>query len=232
MIEAPGPIALRQKNIFLVDDHPLVREGLVKVIEREPDLVVCAQAESVGEAYDAIERIRPDAVLVDISLGGESGLDLIKRLRTLANPPPVLVVSMHDEAHYAERALRAGALGYVMKRESAGKIVEGIRRVMDGRVYLSDRVAMLLAEAVAGRRGNDTTTPVERLTDRELEIFRRIGLGHENRRIAEDLHLSLKTVQTHCAHIKDKFGLANAAELMREAVRWGENERRGAAEKI
>jgi len=230
MIDAPGPVPLATKRsqVFLVDDHPLVREGLAKVIEREPDLCICDFAESAGVAYERIARSRPDAVVVDLSLGGQSGLDLIKQLQLLPHPPPVLVLSMHDELHYAERAIRAGALGYVMKRETASKIIDGIRRVIQRRTYFSESVAFHLAENFTRGRAGQTATAVGRLSDRELEIFRLIGLGLENRRIADDLHLSLKTVQTHCAHIKEKLGLSGAAELMREAVRWVERENTGA----
>lgn len=230
MIDSPAatPSATRRSQVFLVDDHPLVREGLAKVIEREPDLAICDYADSPALAYERIVRSRPDAVVVDLSLGGQSGLDLIKQLQLLPRPPPVLVLSMHDEIDYAERAIRAGALGYVMKRETATKIIDGIRRVVQGRTFFSENVAFHLAENFTRGRGAQAASSIGRLSDRELEIFRLIGQGLENRRIAGDLHLSLKTVQTHCAHIKEKLGLAGASELMREAVRWVERENAGA----
>jgi DNA-binding NarL/FixJ family response regulator len=214
-----------RRRIFLVDDHPLVREGLTKLINQEPDLCVCAEAEDAGEAFAGIVRTQPDAAVVDLSLQGESGLDLIKRLQSLARPPPILVLSMHDEAFYAERALRAGALGYVMKRETSGKIIAALRQILLGHVYVSAAVAAQAAEKYLRRRTAATGSPLDSLTDRELEVFRRIGHGQENRSISEDLHLSLKTVQTHCAHIKEKLGLENATALMREAVRWVECQR-------
>lgn len=218
---APGPAPRRR--IFLVDDHPLVREGLTRLINQEPDLCVCAEADDAGQAYAGIVRSQPDAAIVDLSLQGDSGLDLIKRLQALARPPAILVLSMHDEAFYAERALRAGAMGYVMKRESSGKVVAALRRVLSGQLFVSPAVTTKAAEKYLRASGAASGSPEDSLTDRELEVFRRIGLGQENRRIAEELHLSLKTVQTHCAHIKEKLGFMNATVLMREAVRWVEN---------
>ena len=221
--EAPG----RRRRIYIVDDHALVREGLRKVIEQEPDLEVCGEAEDAGQAYAGVEAAKPDAVVVDISLRKESGLDLVKRLQGLPQPPPSLVLSMHDEAHYAERALRAGALGFVMKRESSGKVIAAIRQVLAGRVYLSAAAAGQVALKFVGAKQRAAASPIECLSDRELDIFVRIGRGQETRRIAEELSLSLKTVQTHCAHIKEKLGLDNATALMLEAVRWVESEQRG-----
>jgi len=220
----PAPAPARRR-IFLVDDHPLVREGLTKLINQEPDLCVCAEAEGAAQAYAGIERTRPDAVIVDLSLQGDSGLDLIKRVQAMPRPPAMLVLSMHDEAFYAERALRAGALGYVMKRETSGKVLAALREILCGRLYVSPVIASQAAEKFLRNRVAAAGYPVDCLTDRELEVFRRIGQGHENRGIAEDLHLSLKTVQTHCAHIKEKLGLRNGTVLMREAVRWVENQR-------
>jgi DNA-binding NarL/FixJ family response regulator len=224
MDDANAPSAPARRRIFLVDDHPLVREGLTKLIDREPDLCVCAEAEQAVQAYAGILRTRPDAVIVDLSLQHDSGLELIKRLQALAPPPPILVLSMHDEAFYAERVLRAGALGYVMKSESSGKIIAGLRQILCGKLFVSPAIAAQAAEKFLRTRAVAANSPVDSLTDRELEVFRRIGQGQENRRIAEDLHLSLKTVQTHCAHIKEKLGLANATILMREAVRWVERQ--------
>jgi DNA-binding NarL/FixJ family response regulator len=163
--------------------------------------------------------------VLDLALPGESGLELIKKLRSLARPPRLLVLSMHDEAFYAERVLRAGALGYVMKHETTNKVVEGIRRVLQGEVFVSGKVAAQLAGKFVGVRSAQDLSPMARLTDRELEVFRLIGQGRETRSIADELNLSMKTVQTHCANIKEKLGLENATELIREAVRWVERER-------
>jgi DNA-binding NarL/FixJ family response regulator len=208
----------------VVDDHSLVREGLAKLIDQEPDLCVCAEAADAASAYSGITETRPDAVIVDLTLQGDSGLDLIKRLQDLAPPPPVLVLSMHDEAFYAQRALRAGALGYVMKRETSGKVIDALRAILSGQIYVSASIAAQAAENFLRNRTAASNSPLDSLTDREIEVFRLIGQGQENRRIAELLHLSLKTVQTHCAHIKEKLGLENATVLMREAVRWVESQ--------
>jgi DNA-binding NarL/FixJ family response regulator len=220
----PSPSATPRKRIFVVDDHALVREGLARLIDQEPDLCVCAEAADAGQAYDGIVETGPDVVIVDLSLKGDSGLDLIKRLQSLAAPPRVLVLSMHDEAFYAERALRAGALGYVMKRETSGKVIDALRRILAGQLYVSAQIAAQAAEKFLRTRSVSSSSPLDSLTDREIEVFRLIGQGLENRRIAEDLHLSLKTVQTHCAHIKEKLRFENATVLMREAVRWVESQ--------
>jgi len=219
--ESPSPPPRRR--IVLVDDHPLVRDGLTQLINQEPDLVVCAEAEDAARAHAEILRTRPDAVVLDLSLQGDSGLELIKRLQGLPHPPRILVLSMHDEAFYAERALRAGALGYVMKRESSGNVIAALRRILRGELYVSSAMEKQAAEKFL-RSGAATGSPTDSLTDREIDVFRRIGLGQENRRIAEDLRLSLKTVQTHCANIKAKLGYDNATVLMREAVRWMESQ--------
>jgi len=209
-------------RIFLVDDHALVREGLRKLIEQEPDLVVCGDAESAATAFAGISELHPDVVLVDLSLRADSGLDLVKRLQQLPEPPRVLVLSMHDELHYAERALRAGALGYVMKRETSGRVLEAIRTLLAGQVFVSGAVSTQMAGKMLGSGRRSVESPIDRLSDRELEVFLRLGQGQETRRIAEELHLSLKTIHTHCAHLKEKLGLENATALMLEAVRWVE----------
>ena len=214
-----------RRRIFLVDDHPLVREGLTQLINQEKDLCVCAEAEEAAEAYTGIVRTRPDAVVVDLSLQGDSGFELIKRLQSIQpHPPSILVLSMHDEDFYAERALRAGARGDVMKRETSGNVIAALRKVLNGQLYVSAAVEKQAADRFLRNETGGAGSPVDSLTDRELDVFRRIGQGQENRRIAEDLRLSLKTVQTHCANIKGKLGFENATVLMREAVRWVENQ--------
>lgn len=218
---APGP----RRRIFLVDDHPLVRDGLKQLINQEADLCVCGEAEEAGQAHLGIARTEPDAIVLDLSLKGDSGLELIKRLQALPRAPAILVLSMHDEAFYAERALRAGALGYVMKRESSGKVIAALRQILLGRLFVSEAVAAQAAEKFLLSRRSKGSAPVDRLTDRELDVYRRIGQGQETRQIAQDLKLSIKTVQTHCAHIKEKLGFANATLLIREAVRWVESQK-------
>ena len=211
------------RQIFIVDDHPLVRESLAALINRQPDLRVCGQAGDSASAYAALDRAPADVVVVDLSLPGESGLELIKRLQALTPRPRILVVSMHDEAFYAERTLRAGALGYIMKHETTDKVIDAIRHILLDQLFVSARVAAQFTTKFVGTRNMQPGSSVERLSDRELDIFRLIGQGLESKRIAQDLHLSVKTVQAHCANIKEKLGLENLNELIREAVRWVEH---------
>jgi DNA-binding NarL/FixJ family response regulator len=225
--ESTKPPTGGRRRVFLVDDHPLVREGLVNLIERQPDLSVCGQAETAAAAFEAISRSVPDLALVDLSLEASSGLELIKQLQALPTPPPVLVLSMHDETLYAERALRAGARGYIMKRSAPRFVIEAIRQVIDGKLYMSEALAARMAERYVGAKAVPGESPIALLSDRELEVFQKLGEGWETRRIAKELHLSPKTVQVYCGRIKEKFSLANATELIREAVRWVENENRG-----
>ncbi len=209
----------RKRRVFLVDDHPLVREGLSNLINHQDDLTVCGEAEDSGGATAGMEKTRPDVALIDISLKNESGLELVKNLESKFPNVALIVLSMHDEALYAERALRAGARGYVMKRETTKSMLTAIRRVLDGDTYVSDRVVNLMARRMSSRKAA-TKSPVERLSDRELEIFRLLGQGRTTSQIAEDLRLSLKTVQAYCARAKEKFGVGSLTELLRAAIRW------------
>jgi DNA-binding NarL/FixJ family response regulator len=211
------------KMVFLVDDHPLVREWLTNLIQQQPDLRVCGEAENGLQAREAIARLKPDVAIVDISLKDSSGLELIKDLRLTSPPVAVLVLSMHEESHYAERALRAGALGYIMKRETATKVVAAIRQVLQGRIYLSESLAVGMAAQFVSGRTLATGSPAEVLSDRELEVFEQLGEGRGTRQIAEALGVSIKTVQAYSARIKEKLKLASATELIREAVRWRES---------
>jgi DNA-binding NarL/FixJ family response regulator len=210
----------RKRRIFLVDDHPLVREGLANLINGQHDLIVCGEAEDSAGAMTGIAKTRPDVALVDISLKNESGLELVKNLESQFPLVALIVLSMHDEALYAERALRAGARGYVMKRESTKSVLASIRRVLEGGVYVSERVVNSMARRFSSSSKGAESSPVERLSDRELEIFRLLGQGRTTAQIAEDLHLSLKTVQAYCARAKEKFGVSSLGELLRAAIRW------------
>ena len=210
----------RKSRVFLIDDHPLVREGLANLINGQNDLVVCGEAEDSAGAMTGIAKTRPDVALVDISLKNESGLELVKNLESQFPLVAMIVLSMHDEALYAERALRAGARGYVMKRESTKSVLASIRRVMEGGVYVSERVVNSMARRFSSSPKGTESSPVERLSDRELEIFRLLGQGRTTAQIAEDLHLSLKTVQAYCARAKEKFGVSSLGELLRAAIRW------------
>ena len=216
-----NPVAAKHR-IFLVDDHPLVREGLTNLINRQDDLIVCGEAEDSSEAIGGIARSRPDVAVIDISLKNESGLELVKNLGSQFPLVALIVLSMHDEALYAERALRAGARGYVMKRETTKSVLTAIRRVLEGSVYLSERVVNGMARKLSLSSKASASSPVERLSDRELEIFRLLGQGRTTSQIAEDLHLSLKTVQAYCARAKEKFGVSSLTELLRAAIRWEE----------
>jgi DNA-binding NarL/FixJ family response regulator len=211
-------------GIFLVDDHPLVREWLTNLLHQQPDLAVCGEAEAAPEALQEIARLKPQVAIVDISLKGASGIELIKNLKAMHPEVAVIVLSMHDEELYAERALRAGARGYIMKRETTKKIVAAIRQVLEGKLYLSERLAAMFAEKFVDGRTSPTGSTLELLSDRELEVFQLLGQGRETRQIADELHLSMKTVQVYYARIKEKLKLASATELLREAVRWQESQ--------
>ena len=206
--------------ILIVDDHPIVRQGLVLLINQEKDLEVCGQAEDAHEAMQAIRQLSPDMVIVDLSLKDTSGMELIKDLKIQHPDLPVLTLSMYDEAVYGERALRAGARGYVMKQEATGKVVTAIRRVLAGEVYVSDGMAAKMVSKFVGGAARRASSPADALSDRELEVFRMIGEGFGTREMADKLHLSIKTIETYRAHIKDKLGLEDANELLRTAIRW------------
>jgi DNA-binding NarL/FixJ family response regulator len=209
-------------RIFLVDDHPLVREWLAQLLRAETDFQIIGEAEDPAPAIAAMRDAPPDICIVDLSLRTGSGLELIKELRSQLPSVQIIVLSMHEELTQVERALRAGAAGYVMKRESTTRIVEAIRSVRSGNVYANPDVLARLAERMVGRRSTASTGSVDTLSDRELEVFRRMGEGHATKRIAVDLGVSMKTIQEYQSRIKDKLGLADASELMRAAVRWTE----------
>ena len=210
-------------KILLVDDHPLVREGLANLIHQQPDMEVCGEAAGEPEAMQLLAARPPDVAIVDISLEQGSGLELIKSIKVMYPSVAMLVVSMHDESLYAERALRAGARGYLMKREAAKKVIQGIRAVLAGQMFASEKItAMLAARCVEGRA--TVTSPIEQLSDRELEVFQLLGRGLGTRQIADHLHVGFKTVQAYCARIKEKLQLANATELLRAAMQWNQDQ--------
>jgi DNA-binding NarL/FixJ family response regulator len=211
-----------KKRVFLVDDHPLVREWLTNLINQQADLCVCGESETAPQAFQAITASKPDVAIVDISLKDSSGIELIKNLKASCPNVAVLVLSMHDEGHYAERALRAGARGYVMKRETTRKVIDAIRNVLEGKIYISEKVAEAIAMRVVGTKRTESQSPVEQLSDRELEVFEMLGQGQGTRQISETLGVSVKTVQVYCARIKEKMRLDSATELLREAIRWNE----------
>lgn len=213
-----------RKRIFLVDDHPLVREWLGHLINRQTDLTLCGEAGDASEAMREIRRRAPDAVVVDISLGGSSGIELVTEIKLAFPKIAVLVLSMHEDSTYVERALRAGALGYVAKRETTAKIVAAIRQVLRGQYFLSGPLALAITRKYVERPARVGLSPAERLSNRELEVFEMLGRGFETRRVAEELHISMKTVQAYCARIKEKLQLNSATELLREAILWDQRD--------
>ena len=208
-----------RKRVFVVDDHPIVRQGLAQLINQQPDLSVCGEAEDVDDAFQGIAACAPDILIVDISLKGPDGLELLKSIRVRDISLPVLILSMHEESLYAERALRAGANGYIMKQEATENVLVALRRILDHHeIYVSERIAnKMLRQYISGSTAARPSA-ISDLTDRELEVFRLIGEGHGTRQIAGELHLSVKTVESHQAHIKEKLSLHSARELIQHAI--------------
>jgi DNA-binding NarL/FixJ family response regulator len=217
--------ATTKKRIMVVDDHPIVRQGLALLINREPDMVVCGEAEEAMGAMHVLASARPDVLILDISLNGPDGIDLLKTLRTTHPALPVLILSMHDELIYAERALRAGANGYIMKQEATEKVLVAVRRILAGDIYVSQRISNQMLKHYVTGSGVVRNSSVSDLSDRELEVFRLIGDGHGTRQIAEELHVSVKTVESYQAHIKEKLSLRSARELVQHAIQWNMQER-------
>jgi DNA-binding NarL/FixJ family response regulator len=217
--------AAAKRRILVVDDHPIVRQGLALMLNREADLVVCGEAEDANGAMLVVTSAHPDVLILDISLNGPDGLDLLKTIRTTHPTLPVLILSMHDESIYAERALRAGANGYIMKQEATEKVLVAVRRILTGEIYVSDRVANKLLKHYITGSGSLRNSSIADLSDRELEVFRLIGEGHSTRQIAEELHISVKTVESYQAHIKEKLSLRSSRELMQHAIQWSMNEK-------
>lgn len=209
-------------RIFIVDDHPLLRRGLAELINREPDMVFCGEAEDSPSAIKAISQLKPDLVIVDISLKGYNGIELIKNIKAFDPKIQVLVLSMHDESIYAMRVLKAGAKAYVMKQEVVDKVMEAVRRIRAGKVFVSERVASRMLDQVVVGGDPAPDSPVDLLSDRELEIVNMIGSGLPTREIAAKLHISIKTVESHRARIKEKLNLQNAIQLVQFCVRWVE----------
>ena len=205
-------------KIMLVDDHPILRQGLAQLLSQEKDLIICGQFEEAGKALDAVNALKPDAAIVDISLKGSSGIELLKNIKVQFPKLLVLVLSMHDESLYAERALRAGASGYIMKQEAPEQVLVALRKILNGEIYLSEKMSSKLMHQLVSGRPTETGSLMERLSDRELEIFGLIGQGRGTRQIAEQLHLSVKTIESHRAHIKEKLNLKNATELVHRAI--------------
>jgi DNA-binding NarL/FixJ family response regulator len=210
----------RKRTVFIVDDHPIMRDGISQLIAQQADLEVAGCASNAAEALDALNAAAPDLLLVDISLTGMSGIDLIKIVKKRQARQPILVLSMHAEDLYAERAIRAGAKGYVMKHASAGTLLAAIRRVLDGKVYLSPAMTEKLIEKAAGNDPSPGQSPVAGLSDRELEVFKLVGRGLRPQRIAEELQLSIKTVETYYSRLKLKLNARGNSGLLQMAIAW------------
>jgi len=206
-------------QVLIVDDHPIVRFGISQLIEQEDDMTVCGEAEDIAGTLKFLSSNEPDIALVDLALKGRSGLELIRELKTRSTQLPVLVVSMHDESLYAERVLRAGARGYITKEEAPTQIVQAIRHVLKGQLYLSRNMITKLLDKLVDN-SSPSLSPMERLSNRELQVFQLIGKGVTTRSIAKQLHLSVKTIETHRARIKEKLNLQNASELLWHAMQW------------
>jgi len=217
---AADPEGDGKSRVLLVDDHPIVRQGVAAMLNQQPDLSVCGTAEDPHEAIETVARLKPDLVIVDLSLKKGSGIDLLKDLKVRYPKLLTLVLSMHDESLYALRVLRAGASGYIMKQAATDNVLVAIRRVLAGEVYLSDAMGRRMMEQMAGRPAKRSGSPIEDLSDRELQVFNMIGQGRGTRQIAEELHLSVKTIESHRARIKDKLNLQTGAQLVQHAIQW------------
>lgn len=223
---APGSASSEpvRHRIFLVDDHPVTREGVRVLIDQEPDLVVCGQADSAPAALQLIQRLKPDLAVVDITLKTTSGIELMKNVKALLPDLPVLIMSMHDESLYAERALRAGAKGYVMKHEASDRILTAIRSVLAGDLYLSEKMKEKMLHRLVRSRKNEVVFTIDTLSDREMEVFQLIGNGFGTRQIADKLNLSVKTIDSYREHLKLKLRLEKGSDLVRHAIQWVRSE--------
>jgi DNA-binding NarL/FixJ family response regulator len=210
----------QKRRIFIVDDHPLVREWLATLINQQSDLKICGEAGSASEGLQLIATAKPHVAIVDISMEGGSGIELIKDIKANCPQVAVIVLSMHDELLYSERAVRAGARGYILKREATKNVLQALRCVLEGKLYLSDKTARFMAEKFMKGSRPRTGSPVELLSDRELETFQLLGRGWSTRQIAQEMHVSFRTIQAFSARIKEKLDLSSANELLREAVRF------------
>jgi DNA-binding NarL/FixJ family response regulator len=216
--------ASERKRILLVDDHPFMRAGLGQLIDRQPDLSICGEAGTPAEAFAALTRTKPDLVLSDLTMPGRAGLEFIKDLKAAHPDLAILVVSMHDEFVFAERVLRAGGRGYIMKEAGGENLLVAIRQVLRGEVYVSTRMSARILDGISRGGPRSSSSPIEKLTDREFEVFQLIGQGKGSKEIASQLHLSSKTVDVHRANIKEKLGLTDMAALIRHAVQWVETQ--------
>jgi DNA-binding NarL/FixJ family response regulator len=222
-LKSRGPKNESLKRIILVDDHPMMREGMKRMIDAEPDMQCCGGVNSAEEAIGLVQKLQPDLLITDITLPGRNGLELIRDMRAILPGMPILVFSMHDELFYAERALKAGARGYLMKEAGSERMLQAIRRILAGEIAVSTAIASKILGQFAGQSNRALHSPIEKLTDREFEVYQLIGEGKSTKEIAVQLHLSEKTVAVHRGHIKEKLSLASALDLVRHALRWTES---------
>jgi DNA-binding NarL/FixJ family response regulator len=223
-MSAPAGVSGGRRRILIVDDHPFMRAGLAQLIDRQPGMMVCGEAGDPAAAMTELAKGPVDLVLTDITMPGRSGIEFIKDLQATHPQLPILVISMHDELIYAERVLRAGARGYIMKEAGGENLLAALRQVLAGEVYVSPKMSARILGNLSGRRPRGSSSPIEQLTDREFEVFQLIGQGKSTRDIAKQLHLSSKTVDVHRGHIKDKLALKDTTALVRHAVRWVETQ--------
>lgn len=218
-VEAPAKL-----KVLLVDDHPITRQGMKALVNQQPNLEVCGEADNAPYAIELVGKLQPDLAIVDIALKTTNGIELTKNIKVQAPNLPVLIVSMHDEGLYAERALRAGAMGYLMKQEAGEKIIAAIQRLLAGEIYLSDKIKEKMLHRFVNKKGDGMVFSIDTLSDREMEVFQLIGNGYSTRQIAQKLNLSSKTIDSYREHLKLKLNLESGAELVRHAIQWARNE--------
>jgi DNA-binding NarL/FixJ family response regulator len=219
------PMATKKATrVLLIDDHPILRQGIAQLINTQPDFMVCGETDDARKVISSIQATKPDVIILDVSLKGASGIEALKGIKAQFPDIKVLVLSMHEESVYGSRALRAGAAGYVMKQEAPDTVLVALRKVVNGDVYLSPQLSARMLNTFAGNQSSALASPVDALSDRELEVFTLLGQGHGTREIAEKLHLSIKTIESHRAHIKEKLNLKNAMELTHHAIQWAQME--------
>jgi DNA-binding NarL/FixJ family response regulator len=217
------PVSIKLK-VLLVDDHPITRQGMKALVNQQPNLEVCGEADNAAYAIELVGRLQPDLAIVDIALKTTNGIELTKNIKVHAPNLPVLIVSMHDEGLYAERALRAGAMGYLMKQEASEKIIAAIQRLLQGEIYLSDKIKEKMLHRFVNKKGEGMVFSIDTLSDREMEVFQLIGNGYSTRQIAQKLNLSSKTIDSYREHLKLKLNLESGAELVRHAIQWARSE--------
>jgi DNA-binding NarL/FixJ family response regulator len=216
----------KKHQVLIVDDHPIVRQGLAQLINLDNELNVCGEASDIPSALQSVKEVRPDIAVIDISLGDVSGIRLIEDLSSQYPDVLILALSMHDESLYAERSLKAGAKGYIMKKEPPGQVILALKKVLSGDMYVSNDLSLKLLQKFVANKGRESRSPIESLSNRELEVFQLIGRGYKTRKIAEHLNLSIKTIETYVDHIKKKMDFKDSRSLIQHAVQWYMNEQK------